>query len=132
MCKKRDIIVVENFKSQGNTVGAHSFVVIEDNAGEIKGIPFDMICNVLSSFKSDEQRAKKLSYPGNFSITATDTSVPGGTRKDGYIKADQLYFFNKDKITYRVIGKMNADTFNDLVDFIDTADFGIEIITDNL
>ena len=132
MCKKRDIIVVENFKSQGNAVGAHSFVVIEDNAGEIKGIPFDMICNVLSSFKSAEQRAKKLSYPGNYPITATDTSVPGGNTKDGYIKADQLYFFNKDKITYHVIGKMKADAFDDLMDFINTADFGVEIITDNL
>jgi len=132
MCKKRDIILVESFKSQGVSVGVHSFVVIEDKAGEIKGVPFDMICNVLSSFKSADQRAKKLTYPGNYPITASDASVPGGNRKDGYIKTDQLYFFNKDKITYHVIGQMKADAFDELLDFINGADFSVEIITDNL
>lgn len=132
MCKKRDIILVENFKSQGNTVGIHPFVVIDDVAGEIKGLPFDMICNVFSSFKSPEQRARKLSYPGNYPITASDTHVPGGNSKDGYIKADQLYYFNKSNITYHVIGEMDISAFNDLIDFINESTFDVEIITDNL
>ena len=132
MCKKRDIILVENYKSHGNTVGTHSFVVLEDNGGEIKGLSFDMICNVLSSFKSAKQRAHKLSYSGNFPITASETSVPGGNTKDGYIKADQFYYFNKDKITYHIIGQMKSAAFNELIDFINNSDFDIEIITDNL
>lgn len=132
MCKKRDIILIENYQSQGNNVGTHSFVVLEDNGGEIKGLPFDVICNVLSSFKSAEQKARKLSYPGNFPITACDTSVPGGNTKDGYIKADQFYYFNKDKITYSIIGQMKDDAFNELIEFINNGSFEIEIITDNL
>lgn len=91
-----------------------------------------MICNVLSSFKSEEQRIKKLTYPGNYPIIATDTSVPGGNSKDGYIKTDQFYFFNKNKITYHVIGQMKADAFNELMDFINNGTFGVEIITENL
>ena len=27
--------------------------------------------------------------------------------KDGFIKADQLYYFNKDNIDYDIIGKLN-------------------------
>lgn len=132
MCKKRDIILVEKFKSQGKDVGKHSFVVIEDNGGEIKGLSFDLICNVMSSFKSKEQKAKKLSYPGNYPVIASEVNVPGGNQKDGYIKADQFYYFDKRKITYHVIGQMTDEAFNELIDFINNGDFDIEIITDNL
>ena len=132
MCKQRDIILVENFKSQGNTVGVHPFVVIDDEGGEIRGLPFDMICNVFSSFKSPEQRARKLSYPGKYPVTAAEAHVPGGNGRDGYIKTDQFYYFNKSNITYRIIGEMDADTFDDLIDFINQSTFDIEIITDNL
>ena len=40
--------------------------------------------------------------------------------------------FNKDKITYHVIGQMKAAAFNDLIDFINNGDFEIEAILDNL
>ena len=132
MCKKRDIILVENYLSQGRAVGTHPFIVLDDQGSEIKGLPFDMICNVMSSFKSDKHKAKKLSYPGNFPISATEKNVPGGHSLDGYIKAEQFYYFNKDKITYHVIGQMTAAAFNDLIDFIQNGDFEIEEITDNL
>lgn len=132
MCKRRDIILVTDFKSHGSSVGVHPFVVIDDEAGEIKGLPFDMICNMLSSFKSPEQRARKLSYPGNYPITASNTRVPGGNNKDGYIKTDQFYYFNKDRIDYKIIGEMDEDTFNDLMDFINQSDLELEIIIDNL
>lgn len=71
MCKVGDIIVVNNY---------------------------DIICNVMSSFKNEEQRRKKLSYPGNFPITHNDSAVINGNEKDGYIKAEQLYYFNKEKL----------------------------------
>ena len=132
MCKKSDIILVSNYISQGNLVGKHPFVVIEDQGGQIQGVSFDMIGNVISSFKSEEQKAKKLRYPGNFQIVAEEQNVPGGRSLDGYIKADQLYYFNKDKISYRVIGSLEPDTFNSLIEFIQNGNFPIEQITDNL
>ena len=132
MCKKSDIILVDHYISQGRRVGMHPFVVIEDKGGEIQGVSFDMIGNVISSFKSEEQKAKKLRYPGNFPIIAEEQNVPGGHSLDGYIKADQLYYFNKDKISYRVIGSLEPDTFNSLIEFIENGDFTIEQITDNL
>lgn len=111
---------------------SRTFVVIEDNSGEIQSLPYDFVCNVLSSFKTEEQKRKKLKFPGNFPITAKETPVFGGNKKDGYIKADQFYYFKKDKIKYKVIGSMTKRAFNDLVEFINSSDFEIETITDNL
>jgi hypothetical protein len=37
MCKIGDIIVVQKYKSDGIELSKHSFVVIEDNGGDIKG-----------------------------------------------------------------------------------------------
>ena len=132
MCKKSDIILVDHYISQGHPVGMHPFVVIEDKGGEIQGVSFDIIGNVISSFKSEEQKAKKLRYPGNFPIVAEEQNVPGGRPLDGYIKADQLYYFDKSKISYRVIGSVDQQTFNDLLEFIQSGNFSIEAITDNL
>lgn len=132
MCKKRDIILIDSYKSQGADVSKHSFVVIDDKGDTIRGLSYDFVCNVLSSFKSPDQRRRKMSYPGNFEVTAKDMSVPKGNTKDGYIKADQFYYFQKDTIEYRVIGSMDQSVFNDLIDFIENSDFEIELITDNL
>ena len=132
MCKKSDIILVDHYISQNQYIGKHPFVVIDDEGGEIQGVSFDLICNAMSSFKSEEQKAKKLSYPGNFSIIAEEQNVPGGNSLDGYIKADQLYYFNKNKISYRVIGSIDQDTFNELIAFIQRGNFTLEAITDNL
>lgn len=132
MCKKRDLVIVDNYISEGNPISKHTFVVISDENGEIQGLPFDMVCNALSSFKDDEQKKRKLSYPGNFQITANDTAVKNGNRKDGYIKADQFYYFNKNKTNYRVIGQIDKDVFELLIEFINNGEFDIIDITDNL
>ena len=64
MCQVGDIILVDHYSDNGKTLSKHSFVVIDDNNGTIEGMSYDMICNVLSSFKSEEQKRRKLSYPG--------------------------------------------------------------------
>lgn len=68
MCKIGDIILIERYKDREKTLGRHSFVVIDDQNGEIQGLPYDMICNVFSSFKNEEQKKRKLSNPGNFQL----------------------------------------------------------------
>lgn len=132
MCKRGDIILVYEYKSQGNKVDKHSFVVIDDDNGTIEGLPYDIICNVLSSFKDDYQKKRKLSYPGNFSLDTGDVEIKNGNDKTGYIKADQFYYFQKSKLTYKVIGVLNEAVFDELINFINESDFEIETITDNL
>ena len=132
MCKIGDIIIVDEYKDNGNTIPSHSFVVVNDENGEIQGLPYDFVANVLSSFKSEEQKNRKLSYPGNFPITSDDTITSPHNNRNGYVKVDQMYYFTKDKISYKVIGYMKPDIFNILIEFIEESDFDISDIIDNL
>ena len=132
MCQAGDIILVDHYVDNGHDLIRHSFVVINDEAGQIQGIDYDIICNVMSSFQSEEHRRKKLSYPGNFEILHTDSVVNNGNDKDGYIKANQFYYFNKKKIRFRIIGSMNEDAFNELLKYIEALDIEIKQIIDNL
>lgn len=132
MCKTGDIILIKSYKDNQSILGRHSFVVLSDEAGEIRGLDYDIICNVMSSFKNDEQRKKKLSYPGNFPITHDDKVTNPDNGKAGYIKADQLYYFNKEKIDYVVIGSMKPEIFNLLIEFIEGLDIEFKMIIDNL
>lgn len=132
MCKIGDIIIVNKYKDCGKFISKHSFIVVDDRNGKIEGMPYDMICNVLSSFKNPQQKEKKLSYPGNFPIAHDDVSTNPNNGKDGYVKADQLYYFNKSKISYRVIGKIEPDILNLIIEFINESDFEIIDIIDNL
>lgn len=132
MCQVGDIILIQQYKDCGNLLNRHSFVVIDDEADQINGVPYDMICNVMSSFKSKTQRERKMSYPGNFPIVFDDRTVENDNGKEGYIKADQLYYFQKDSLEYEVIGRIKPDIFNLLIEFIEESDFDLVDITDNL
>lgn len=132
MCKTGDIILVDNYIDNGSNLCHHSFVVINDEAGQIQGLDYDFICNVMSSFKSEAQRIKKLSYPGNFEILHTDTIVDKGNDRDGFIKAEQFYYFNKEKISFIIIGRMTEDAFNELIEFIKDLKIEIKQVVDNL
>ena len=136
MCKNGDIILIKQYKDHGTMLPKHSFVVISDECGTVCGLPFDFIALVMSSFKDGEQRKKKMRFPGNFPVTAEDKYMSAwANEKDGYIKAEQFYYFKKNKIDYSVIGSLTEETFEILLDFIES--FGeknveIDQIIDNL
>ncbi|NLL52278.1 MAG: hypothetical protein GX248_06190 [Peptococcaceae bacterium] len=132
MCNVGDIIVIENFQHNGKKLGRHSFVVLSDDGGQIQGLDYDLICNIMSSFKDEKQKKKKLSFPGNFPIVPEDLETIEGNNKSGYIKAEQLYYFNKAKITFIVIGSLKEEIFNLLLQFIEEELEEFEQIIDNL
>ena len=132
MCNVGDIILVESYKYNKSVLTRHSFVVLTVGAESIERLDYDFVCNVLSSFKNEQQRTRKLRYPGNFEITHEDSTVVGGNTKDGYIKAEQLYYFNSKKTKYTVIGKLNQNVFEKLLDFIENLKVPLEEITTNL
>lgn len=131
MCKIGDIIIVDEYKDNGNTIPSHSFVVVSDEDGEIQGLSYDFVANVLSSFKNERQKNRKLSYPGNFPIASDDTITDPHNTRNGFVKSDQMYYFAKDKISYN-IGYMKPDIFDLLIEFIEESDFDISDIIDNL
>lgn len=108
MCKIGDIIVIERYIAEnGKSIDRHSFVVINDYKGVISGLDYDFVANVISSFKNEEHKHKKLSFEENLEITNNDLKFEKKLKKSSYVKADKLFYFNKSKITYYKIGTLN-------------------------
>lgn len=136
MCKRGDIIFVRHYQDGDKQLGQHSFVVLDDEGGNVRGVPYDLIALVMSSIKNDRQRDKKLSYPGNFEVSAScqQVNIPSNG-KDAYIKAEQFYYFQKENLDYVQIGSLTIDAWAALLEFIEAfAEKGVQIkqITDNL
>ena len=131
-CEVGDIILIDEYYHGGQHLSRHSFVVLSVKGGTISGLDYNLVCNVLSSFKDEKHKVDKLGYSGNFEISHNDGSVVDGNSKDGYIKAEQIYYFNDDKIDYSVIGKLHPDAYKRLKEFIIALDIPLELIIDNL
>lgn len=136
MCKIGDIILVYNPKRMGKPIGKHSFVVLSDESGKIESVSFDFVGLLMSSMGTEEKRAKLMKYDANFPITPDEQDIAGGGNgKDACIKADQFYYFNKDKVKYKVIGSLDVNIFNLLIEFINELaeeDMHFIQITDNM
>lgn len=127
-----DIIVISNYITPDNIeIGQHSFVVLHNKAGKIAGIEidldleleFDLVGAVMSSIKNEEHRKKIESYyPKDMIITFNDAQVTNGNQKDGFIKANQLHYFQRNKIKYMKIGKVTQSTLNKLLTLIELND----------
>lgn len=119
MCKLGDIIVVERFKdTNGIEVPRHSFVVINDEADYVEGLRYDFVSNMMCSFHNEEHKNKKLKYEENLPIKEELISGDKINNKEGYIKADQLFYFDKKEINYKVIAHMDSELLDDLVQLI--------------
>lgn len=116
MCKLGDIIVVNKYiGDDGKLINKHSFVVINDKPGFIEGLQYDLVTNVMSSFKSKEQRMKKLKFEENVEIVSEQiiSDIPANN-KSGFIKADQLIYFDKKKMDYYVLGRISEELLDEL------------------
>ena len=110
MCKVGDIIIIEKFKNEtGEDVARHPFIVISTKNGIIESMSFDMIGVLMSSIKNEEHRKKKLSYDVNIEL-----KKEAGAKVDSYIKGNQLYCFQQDKIDYFKVGCVDIDVFLEL------------------
>lgn len=132
MCKIGDIILINGYQHEDKSIDKHSFVVLSTEQGIIQGLEYNLVCNVMSSFKNEQQKQRKLGYPGNIEILDADRVVQDGNHKDGYIKAEQFYYFDKARLDYEVIGNVTIEFFNALIDFINELNIPIEHIVDNL
>ena len=119
MCKIGDIILVYNPKRFKKSIGMHSFVVLDDTQGKIKSMDFDFIGLIMSSMDADEKYKKLMKYDANFPISPDEQDIEsGGNGKRACIKAEQFYYFNKDSIKFKVLGALDKDIFNLLIEFI--------------
>lgn len=133
MCKMGDIIVVKNCKRDDKDIGQHSFVVLSTDKGEIEGLSYDLVTNIMSSFdgKGVDYKNKKLSFPENIPYSAKEENVKNGNHKEGFIKAGVLFYFDRDKTDFFVIGNIEIDLYLRLLEYINNSDNIIHVI-DNL
>lgn len=59
-------------------------------------------------------KRKKLKYKENMPIKTEYVSGKNINSKEGYIKADKLYYFQKGKINYSVIAHMEPELLDEL------------------
>lgn len=135
MCKAGDIIVVKDCKIDGTQIGRHSFVVLNNTKGEVRGMSFDLACNLMSSFegKGEEYKTKKLTYPENMAYAPTEEIVKNGHGKEGFIKAGIYYLFDSKTTKYKKVGTVTHELYDRLLDYINNMSSDqIRIVTDNL
>ena len=119
MCKLGDVIVIKEFKNEnGDIVPKHSFVVINDEPDYVEGFKYDFVANMLCSFHDDNHKKRKLKYKQNLPVKEQKVNGEKINNKEGYIKSDQLYYFDKKKIEYKVIAHMEAELLDKLVQLI--------------
>ncbi|RGR76861.1 hypothetical protein DWY25_00790 [Holdemania filiformis] len=135
MCEIGDIIVVRNYLTEdGNRSFRHSFIVVEDQGGDIFGFSYDFVANVMSSIKDEKHKEKKIRFIENLFIKSDDMLVENSNHKDAYIKADQLYYFDKNKTDYIVIGKAVQEVMDELMKLLEILDEKgkLKVIIENL
>lgn len=122
MCKIGDILLIYNAKN-GQYIGKHPFIVLDDKAGIVRGIyGYDFIGLLISSANTDEKKERLKQFEGNFPLVANDKIIEDNKKDsnfDSYVKADQFFYFDKSKIKYAKIGSIVPDMFNLIVEFIE-------------
>ena len=64
MCKIGDILLIYNAKN-GQYVGKHPFIVLDDNAGKVRGVySYDFIGLLVSSANTEEKKERLRSFEG--------------------------------------------------------------------
>lgn len=122
MCKVGDIILIKKCKSNNHKIGKHSFVVLSTEDGNIAGLEFNLVCNLMSSFegKGEEYKKKKLSYPENMPYEPSEENIilEKVNGKEGFIKAGVYFYFRREDLEYTVIGNVLDELLNKLMEYI--------------
>lgn len=121
MCKIGDILLIYNAKNR-KPVGMHPFIVLDDTNGKVSGIySYDFIGLLLTSADTDEKKERLRKIDGNFPIAEDDKVMDTDKNYDNrfsYVEADQFFYFDKNKIKYIHIGRLEPDIYNLIIDFI--------------
>lgn len=127
-----DIVIITKYISEdGKDMSGHSFIVVGDEEGEIQGIPYDLVCSVMTSIKEGKRYKNSSNW---LKITADDRNINPENNKSAYIKANQLYYFQKNSIDTIQIGCATEEIMDALIELINHLDETgqLKIIIDNL
>ena len=123
MCKIGDILLIYNAKSKKKPVGMHPFVVLDDRDGIVSGIyAYDFIGLLMTSADTDDKKERLGNVEGNFPIAETDKIMNAGREKDNrysFVESNNFFYFDKKKIKYVHIGRLDVEVYNLIVEFIE-------------
>lgn len=118
MCKVGDIILIYNAQNDKRYIGKHPFVVIDDTNDIVLGTyQYDFIGLLLTSADTDEKKQQR-NKEGNFPIAREDKIPDGENNKNAYLESDQFFYFDKSKVKYRRIARLDDDIFELVLEFI--------------
>lgn len=121
MCKVGDILLIYNARNKA-PIGMHPFIVLDDTNGIVRGIySYDFIGLLLTSANTEEKKARLKKVEGNFPIAPDDKILDTSKLSDNrpaYVEADQFFYFDKTKIKYMHIGRLEEDIYNLITEFI--------------
>ena len=95
MCKIGDILLIYNARNK-RPVGAHPFIVLDDSNGVVSGI-----------------------YSYDFIGLLITSANKGHDNRFSYAEADKFFYFDKSKIKYIHLGKLDPDVYNLIIEFIE-------------
>ena len=72
----------------------------------------------MCSFHGEKHKKRKLNIKSNLEIIPNKIKGRNINNKSGYIRADDLFYFKKDKIDYNVIGRLSDDMLDKLIKLI--------------
>lgn len=93
-------------------------MVIDNNQDEVEGIAYDLVANVMSSFKNEEHRKKKIKHKENLEIISDNIISNTKNSRNGFIKADQLFYFDKSKLDYYIFASISPELLDELIRLI--------------
>ena len=108
--------------------------MIDDKSNCIQGLNYDYVCNMMCSFHSAKHKKNKLKYLQNILVKERQAYGENINGKEGYIKANKVYYFRKDKIKYYVIAQLDGEVLKKLFKIISILynNKRLEAITTNL
>ena len=122
MCKIGDILLIYNARNK-RPVGAHPFIVLDDSNGVVSGIySYDFIGLLITSANTEEKKERLGKIEGNFPISPEDKIMDenkGHDNRFSYAEADKFFYFDKSKIKYIHLGKLDPDVYNLIIEFIE-------------
>lgn len=132
MCEIGDILLIDNAKNR-KFVGQHPFIVIDDQDGIVRGMyQYDFIGLIMTSGDTEEKKLVRGSNPANYPIEPENKIIDSSISYDNkfaYVETDQFFYFDKSKIRYVHLGKLDADILNMVIDFIEeSSENGMSII----
>ncbi len=125
MCKVGDIIGVPTFYGETNMLcDFHYFIVVGEDKGQIEGLDFTKVGSMMCSLdgKPEKYKERKLKHRENIPIETTDFNLGKRNRKSGFIKSDQLHYFNKKETKYFPVGIVSVEILNKLFDNLEKFD----------